>query len=232
MRQQLANKLVSSREIIAQIVTREYFEFRPELKEKWGEIGMKRCTEDTAYHIAYLAEAIRFDFPILFVDYLGWTKLLLSSLRISANDLRQNIEILKAVLASRLDGEETALTNQTIDAGLKALPSLPTEVPTFLKRDAPHFELAEKWLEMMLRHQSREGRRLIIDTIRGGVSLADIYQHVFTPALYEVGRLWQRSGGALLLATDADNVGDPQPGISFSSRRSVGGWVFRWKRNA
>lgn len=191
IRQQVANKLVTSREIIAQVVTREYFEFRPDLKEKWGEIGMKRCTEDSAYHIAYLAEAIRFDFPILFIDYLGWTKILLASLRISANDLRQNLEILKAVLASRLTDEETAVATETIDAGVKALPTLPDELPSFLKRDEPHFELAEKWLELMLRHQPREGRRIIIESIRGGISLADIYQHVFTPALYEVGRLWQ-----------------------------------------
>jgi MerR family transcriptional regulator, light-induced transcriptional regulator len=191
MRQQVANKLVASRDIIAQVVTREYFEFRPELKEKWGEIGIKRCTEDTAYHISYLAEAIRFDFPILFIDYLGWTKILLASLRISENDLRQNLEILKAVLTSRFEPDELALTNATIDAGLNALPALSTELPTFLTNDAPHFELAQKWLELMLRHQPREGRRLIIERVRGGVSLADIYQHVFTPALYEVGRLWQ-----------------------------------------
>ena len=167
MRQEVANKLVAGREIIAQIVTREYFEFRPELKQKWGEVGLKRCTEDTGYHVAYLAEAIRFDFPILFVDYLGWTKILLASLRISANDLRQNLEILKAVLASRFDAEETALAAQTIDAGLAALPTLPDELPTFFKSDEPHRELAEKWLELMLRHQPREGRRLIIEAIRG-----------------------------------------------------------------
>ena len=191
MREQLANSLVAHRQIIAEIVTREYFEFRPELKQKWGEVGLKRCSEDTAYHISYLAESIRFDFPILFVDYLGWTKILLASLRINENDLRQNLEILKAVLASRLTPPEIALTNATIDAGLKALPTLPGEVPTFLDQKAPHFELAQKWMELMLRHQAREARRMIIDSIRGGISLADIYQYVFTPALYEVGRLWQ-----------------------------------------
>ena len=191
MRQQVANYLVANRHIIAEIVTREFFEFRPELKQKWGEVGMKRCTEDTAYHISYLAESIRFDFPILFIDYLGWTKLLLASLRIDANDLRQNLEILKAVLAARLSAEEVSFTNQTIDAGLKALPTLPDGIPTYLDRDSPHFELAQKWLELLLRHQAREARRVIIEAVRGGISLAAVYQHVFTPALYEVGRLWQ-----------------------------------------
>ena len=83
MREQLANTLVAQRNILADIVTRQYFDFRPELKHKWGDAGIKRCTEDTAFHISYLAESIRFDFPVLFVDYLGWKKILLASLRIN-----------------------------------------------------------------------------------------------------------------------------------------------------
>jgi methanogenic corrinoid protein MtbC1 len=191
MREQLSNNLVTNRHIIAEVVTREYFEFRPELKQRWGDVGLKRCTEDTAYHISYLAESIRFDFPLLFVDYLGWTKILLASLRINEDDLRQNLQILKAVLAARLNSDELALTNVTIDDGLKALPSLHSEVPSYLESGAPHFELAQKWFELMLRHQAREARRVINESVRSGVSLAEIYQHVFTPALYEVGRLWQ-----------------------------------------
>lgn len=42
----------------------------------------------------------------------------------------------------------------------------------------------------------REGRRgpatqLILDLVAGGTRVRDVYMHIFQPALYEIGRLWE-----------------------------------------
>lgn len=190
-RDALAEQIISRRHHLADWVTREYFERRPELRQRWGDAGLARCTEDTAFHLAYLAEAIRFDFPILFTDYLAWTKALLASLKISSDDLQLNLELIKKAFEKFFSSDEAALASQTLDIGLNALPSLGVELEPHIKRDNPFYDLARGWLETLLKHDPRAGRRLIIDALSQGVRNIDIYQHVFTPALYEVGRLWQ-----------------------------------------
>lgn len=191
MRQQAADTIVANRAFFAEIVTREYFQRRPELKEKWGPAGLKRCTEDTGYHLSYLAEAVRFDFPILFTEYLGWTKILLANLRIAEEDLLAHLELIRSVLSVRLEPEFAEVVLPALNEGIEALPNLTSDLPSFLVPGAPHFELAQKWVELLLHHEAREARRLVTDAVHQGTRIGELYEHVFTPALYEVGRLWQ-----------------------------------------
>jgi methanogenic corrinoid protein MtbC1 len=46
-------------------------------------------------------------------------------------------------------------------------------------------------LDLLLQHRAVDARRALLDASDRGVALVDIYQHVLTPAMYEVGRLWQ-----------------------------------------
>jgi methanogenic corrinoid protein MtbC1 len=190
-RDALPDQILSRRHHLADWVTREYFERRPELRQRWGDAGLARCTEDTAFHLAYLAEAIRFDFPILFTDYLAWTKALLAALKISSDDLQLNLELTKTAFEKFFTSEEAAIACRMLDVGLNALPSLNANLDSHIKPENPFYDLAGRWLETLLNHDPRAGRRLILGALDEGVRNIDIYQHVFTPALYEVGRLWQ-----------------------------------------
>src|SRR5689334_12151005 len=117
-REQIASVLVEKRHWLADLVTRRFFERHPEYRARWGEIGVKRCSEDGAFHFAYLAEAIRFDFPLLFTDYLNWTKALLLSLGIGEEDLRENLELMKAALDGSLTEENLRVAATLIDDGI------------------------------------------------------------------------------------------------------------------
>ena len=51
--------------------------------------------------------------------------------------------------------------------------------------------MAKTWLELLLAHKTREARTLLIKEVENGTPVPEIYQHVLTPCLQEVGRLWQ-----------------------------------------
>lgn len=190
-REQTANVLVEKRHWLAEAVTRRFFERHPELRTRWGEIGVKRCTEDSAFHFSYLAEAIRFDFPVLFIDYLNWTKALMLSLGIGEEDLRQNLGLMKEAVDGLLTGEGLTIAVKLIDHGIAELPNLHSSSESHIKHDAPFADVAQEWLELLLKHRPREARQLVLQKVKEGASVTELYQHVFTVALYEVGRLWQ-----------------------------------------
>jgi methanogenic corrinoid protein MtbC1 len=52
-------------------------------------------------------------------------------------------------------------------------------------------ELARTYLDALLQGERRTASRLILDAVERGISIRDIYLHVFQPAQREVGRLWQ-----------------------------------------
>lgn len=191
MHPETANALIETRQLLAEWVTDRFFERHPDFAAKWGALGRVRCTEDTVFHILYLAEAARFDFQALFTDYLGWTKILLHHLRLSDDDLRENLVLLVEAIEKHLAPVHTKVCARYIGAGLEALPGLPVTVPSFVEAAAPYASLANAWMDLLLGHQPKEARRLILQSVKNGAPVLDLYQHVFTPVLQEVGRLWQ-----------------------------------------
>ena len=59
----------------------------PELNARFGAAGKEKCLQDARYHLAYLAEAIISESPLLFKDYVNWAQQMLQSRNVPAADL-------------------------------------------------------------------------------------------------------------------------------------------------
>ena len=77
------------------------------------------------------------------------------------------------------------------DSALLALPEPRADAPSHLRPDAPHALLTRSYLEALLAGDRRRASVMILDAVAAGVSVKDIYLHVFQRSQYEVGRLWQ-----------------------------------------
>lgn len=188
----IANSLIEHKGALAKWVTDRYFQAHPELAAQWGNAGKQRCMEDAAYHFAYLAEAIRFNFPVLFTDYVGWSKILLYSLNIRGEHLEDHLSLLVPAIENIFSSQTAEVARPFVDRALAEFPHMPSTQPTFLLETNPHLDLARKWLETLLKQQARESRQLIRDSIQQNIAtIPELYEFVFTPSLQEIGRLWQ-----------------------------------------
>lgn len=62
---------------------------------------------------------------------------------------------------------------------------------TFIDEDRPLAELAGRYLKVLLGAERHLASRLVMEAVESGVSVKDIYLHVFQPCQREIGRLWQ-----------------------------------------
>lgn len=174
------------------------FERWPALYERYGEAGRDKCVQDLRYHILYLAEAAAAGSPVLFRDYAGWVKVLFAGIGIPAEELAESLEILRDVIAARVDGPAAEQVRACVDEALAALPALPSEAPSHMAADGPFAAMARAYLEALLGGDRRRATSIVMDAVEGGMAVADVYRHVFQPTLREVGRLWQT--GAVTVA--------------------------------
>lgn len=65
-----------------------------------------------------------------------------------------------------------------------------TEVTASLPKPSPQ-ELEQEYLACLLRPDGREARRLIESALAAGISAATLYLEVITPAMREIGSLWE-----------------------------------------
>lgn len=190
-RADLFREIDDRRQELAEAVTGRHYERRPELARRYGLAGRAKCLQDAAYHLAYLSEAIAASAPDLFADYVGWAKVMLEGRGIPGEDLAVNLEVLRDVLRRELPAEAAEVAGRYVEAGLERLPELPAELPVTPSRDGQLGDLAAGYLDSLMRGERHVASRLVLDAVEGGVSVKDVYLHVFQRSQHEIGRLWQ-----------------------------------------
>jgi len=184
----LIDLLAANRSDLARAIAETHFDRHSELRERYGAAGLTHCTSDAAYHLQYLEQALRVRNDELFADYARWAKIMLEARHIPAADLSSNLATVADVVGEKIPAL-AANVRQTIDVGLRALEAV---VEAHDARQ-PHAELAEAYLRAVLAGDRKVASRLVTDAISSGVSLHDVYLHVFQSTQHEIGRLWQRN---------------------------------------
>ncbi|MGZ3388193.1 MAG: ATP-binding protein [Isosphaeraceae bacterium] len=183
--------LEAQRRALAEAIVARQYQIQPGLWERYGQGGQATCVQDTEYHLSYLATAVTYSSPVLFIHYIAWAKALLTTYGVEKVDVEANLICLRDVLGERLPTEASEIVTRYVDAALQALPEAPVTLPSFLDGDDALSELARQYLQLLLRAERHEASRLILDAVRAGVAVCDLYLQVFQRCQQEVGRLWQ-----------------------------------------
>ena len=168
-----------------------HYSRHPQLRDRYGERGRRRCLEDANFHLRYLASALDVASPSLFLDYLAWLKCLLVQRGIPGHDLEANLQCMTDVLQDDLPARSHAPLQEYLQAGISRLPDLPTDCATVFDPQSPLASLREQYLQLLLAGRRHEAGRTVLRAADEGVSIERIYLEVFQPVQYEIGRLWQ-----------------------------------------
>ena len=183
--------LDSQRGLLSEAITTRQYEAEPELAIRYGEAGKNHCLQDANYHLLHLAESVAASSPALFSDYIAWARVMLQARGVPTKDLSRNLVIIQEVVREKLPPELATAIDEYFEAGLNRLPSPPANLTTMLDGGRPHHALAAQFLKQLLNGERQVATRLILDAVDSGVSIKDIYLHVFQATQRELGRLWQ-----------------------------------------
>lgn len=113
--------LLARKDELAVAITDAVYAARPELRERYGEIGVTKCREDMRYTIEHLAPAVALGEPELFVRYIAWLIDLLRARSISPDDVRLSLDAVAGVLAARLPRDEFDEAVKSLRAALASV---------------------------------------------------------------------------------------------------------------
>ncbi len=149
--------------------------------------------ENPETHLEYLSAAVEASEPALFLDYIGWARVVLAGLGFPEKHLERSLDATRVVLAAELADAPRSVAIPILEEASRALPALPLVTPSPIQGSNPHAELAFRYVSALLDGDRRHAGRLILDAVEGCVPVRDIYLHVVSPAQHEIGRLWQMS---------------------------------------
>ncbi len=176
--------------LAAGLVEREFAE-HPELTERYGTGARAHSQQDALHHLSFLAQALRLNNQALFTDYIAWARVVLVQRNVQSEDLAFHLDRLAEVLRDQLPGALGNLAAECVDTAVRAIPTMPDDLPTFLQDGAPLSPLAHQYFEALRRGERHVASALILGAVAAGTPVKGIYLHVFQPAQHEIGRLWQ-----------------------------------------
>ena len=183
--------LIEKSKELANLITRLHFEKKPELLERYGEDGKKRCYEDAIFHLNFMMEALTMNLPVMYANYILWAASMLKSRNIPESDLADNLEFVQQAIQDILGSRFAAVTNDFIAAAKEKLQAKTEDSLSYISEENTLNSEAATYLEYLLLGKRREATLLINELIEQGTSIKDIYQYIFQVSQYEVGRLWQ-----------------------------------------
>ena len=191
----LAEKILSTKQRIAESVTEEFFVRHPDWLARYGERGRRLGVEDAEYHQNYLACAIEAGSAVPFADYARWTVSMLGARNIAAHFVVENLEQIGQAMRGVLSSAENDLVGGYILAASQACvepaPQAAVEVA-----GEPQTEMAlagKVYLQAALRGERRAATNIALDALGRVADVVDLYVDLFQATQYEVGRLWQEN---------------------------------------
>lgn len=178
---------------IAELIVAEQWRRNPAFTERYGLAGKAKCIQDVGYNLSYLSQSIAADSEALFLTYIQWVKSLFEGLKIPTRELSESLSITAEILKLEMPGEDGLIPLKFIDAGITALAEAPAMPPSFFLDENPLSDFARKYLSNLRNEERSVASEMILDAVKSGTSVKDVYLGVFEPSQREIGRLWQTS---------------------------------------
>lgn len=190
-RRQLAAAIKSLRIVVAEEVTNRFLALHPNWTARYGDRARQLGIEDAGYHQDFLAAAILSGEPPAFREYAEWAARMLKARGIEPRFLVENFEQIGEALRTRLTPPQAEIVDSYIRRGAegclareaKAVPELPAQL----------VQLTRMYTEAATGGNRQAALALVLEAVRQGHPVIDLYADVLQPALYRVGRLWEEN---------------------------------------
>jgi methanogenic corrinoid protein MtbC1 len=167
------------------------FRRHPLLAARHGPGGRAVLREQALGHVKQLADAVGQDSAALFLDHVGWAKVLMAHRDADDEELVHHLACLAEALREQMPAPVADGAVAVVQAALAALPAMPQTLPSVIDPAQPMAALAEYYLHTLLGGDRGAAARAVLAAAERGEPLRALYLQVLQPALREVGRLWQ-----------------------------------------
>ncbi|WP_349409222.1 hypothetical protein [Pseudalkalibacillus sp. SCS-8] len=114
------NEAMTNQQMIDEVVHKIYEKY-PQLKEQFGEKGLRKCREDNVHHFRHLDTAFELTDVQFFVDYAHWLNGILQKHGMTVDHLCVNFEIIQQVVDNWIDADRKVFYDKAIDQAVLEL---------------------------------------------------------------------------------------------------------------
>jgi len=168
----------------------DYFELYPFMAANIPESQKGQFLKGIEWTLSFLAESVWAGQPILFEECVKWARTFFSSGEMPMKYIAENLELLKMRMTVLCTDDENEIIHPILNQAIRMLLSDDQDV-SITAMDNHLSQLAQNYLNSLLTGNREYALSLILNEVKAGVPVKEMYVQVFQPVQYEIGRLWQ-----------------------------------------
>ena len=186
----LNKKLLDLKSTLPSMILADYFELYPFLAEHITESQKEQFQKGIVWTLSFLAESVWAGQPILFEECILWAKTFLTSVKVPVQYVAGNLELIQKRINNMCTDEENEIINPILIKAVGILLS-ESQAVSIAAMDNNLSPLAQNYLDSLLKGKREMALSLILNEVKSGIPVKEMYVQVFQPVQYEIGRLWQ-----------------------------------------
>jgi methanogenic corrinoid protein MtbC1 len=190
MHQFAATILESTSKALASYAAAELLEQRPAAAEHFNPGAHEAWQKFFQARLDELAAALLVNDAKLFASDMAWAKSLFVVRDVKLDDLRFAFGVMRAVVERELPASVQQCMPTFFELAERELASDSVRMADGINTDTSHGRLAALFLQAILEGERTRACNLILDTVRDGLPIPDVYQSILAPVTREVGRMW------------------------------------------
>jgi MerR family transcriptional regulator, light-induced transcriptional regulator len=190
-RRQLAAAIKSLRGAVAEEATDQFLVLHPDWIARYGDRARQFGIEDAGYHQDFLAAAIMSGEPKAFHEYAGWAARMLLARGIEPRFLAESLQQIGQALRGRLGPPDAEIVDSYIRQGAERC--LDGEAKAAPEPISQLVQLTRMYTEAAIGGNRQAALALVLEAVRQGHPVIDLYAEVLQAAMYRIGRLWEEN---------------------------------------
>ncbi len=183
---------------VTQKIFDKQFDKDEKLSDELSERRKRLMMQDIYYNIDALDAAVINDSEDIMNNYTTWLMGLLSyrmkdlgTKRVKEH-MSMHFEVLKETLIEVVDNDDyVKKASKNIDNSIKIIEEFELKENKYID-ESNLKDIAEKYLKSLLKRDKRKSSTIVLDAVKSGISIENIYMEVFNPVMKEIGDLWYR----------------------------------------
>ncbi len=188
---ELSNFLVKNFVSLQDLIIEKYKEAPKQDTSSRAVLPVKDLFMYLDLHLAYIVYAIRLNNKDLLRHYINWIKTIFFSRKIPVAALLKGNLTIRMTLLEAVPEKYREILNDFLELEEKNMDNIQISSKSLISEDNPYYVDAKKYLSLLLERSKEQAFITIVNLIKRGVDLKDIYLNIFQPAQNEVGRLWE-----------------------------------------
>lgn len=183
---------------IVDFVYNQHFVLDQKLKKEYTDYQKMRMREDIEYNLSFLEISYRLDDKTIFHEYSLWLMSLMMNLmpHVGLTRMKEKMvlhyQLMKEAFKIIKVYDNIDIINQMIDDAILSTNNFQNYAYDAFVTDDRFGVVRRKYLDYLLKHDSKSAMNFIMELFNAGFTLDEIYIDIIQKVMVEVGQLWHR----------------------------------------